>query len=291
MRRFHRHPTADSKDFDRDDERPEIKLLAVAERMVGVGRLAALPAAKQQKRAVAGVDQRMDAFGDHRRAAGKRRRDEFARRDGDIRRDCGVDRRARFRFHDRSRSSHPCRPLDADRRHRELDYRLQPQRNNQDNTEFACGVSPMSVNGMPFYVIGGFPNKKGNNRPTRRKLPPLRKRYSYNGCIASRDPQFPNKTEERFFSDIGKRVLMTGSSSPAIIRTSATSTCSYGTGTDSTSSTRTSATRESTSKACASPRRRSPSGGSIRPFCTRIVFRWKIFPPPSPRSNSARRAF
>ena len=53
----------------RDDEAPEVDLAPVAEGMRLVGRPLGAPEAVQEQHLVAGVDERMDAFAEHRGAA------------------------------------------------------------------------------------------------------------------------------------------------------------------------------------------------------------------------------
>ena len=85
------HSAADGEDQDGDDERPEVELLAVPEGVVGVGRLAAASDAEQQEQAVARVDQRVDPLGEHGRAAGYGRGDEFRHGDRQVAGDRCVD--------------------------------------------------------------------------------------------------------------------------------------------------------------------------------------------------------
>ena len=91
------HAAANGEDQDGDDERPEVELLAVPEGVVGVGRLAAASDAEQQEQAVARVDQRVDPLGEHGRAAGYGRGDEFRHGDRQVAGDRGVDRALRGR--------------------------------------------------------------------------------------------------------------------------------------------------------------------------------------------------
>jgi hypothetical protein len=80
----HRHAAADGEDHDRDDQRPEIQLLAVAERVCGIRRPAALPHTEEQQTLIAGIDQRMDALRQHRRAPADRRGNELAGGDCEV---------------------------------------------------------------------------------------------------------------------------------------------------------------------------------------------------------------
>ena len=70
VQREHR---AEREQHERDDERPEVALGAEAERVLRGGRLAAALAAEEQQALVAGVGDRVDRLGEHRRRAGDRR--------------------------------------------------------------------------------------------------------------------------------------------------------------------------------------------------------------------------
>ena len=72
-----RHSGAEREDQHGDDEAPEIELAAVAERMEPVGRPLRLPPTPHQQQLVGRIDDAVHAFGQHRRRAGDRRRDEF----------------------------------------------------------------------------------------------------------------------------------------------------------------------------------------------------------------------
>jgi hypothetical protein len=90
------HAAAEPEDQHRDDQAPEVELLAVAERVLHARRALAQPKADQQQYAVEGVDRRMDALGQHRRAAGDAGHDELRDRDGDVGADRAVDGDAGF---------------------------------------------------------------------------------------------------------------------------------------------------------------------------------------------------
>ena len=72
---------AQAEQDDGDDERPEVPLAAVAERVLGGRRPLRPPAAEQQQRLVARVGHRVDALGQHRARAGDQEADELG--DGD----------------------------------------------------------------------------------------------------------------------------------------------------------------------------------------------------------------
>ena len=96
------HPAADAEDAHGDDQAPEVDLHAVSERVVVVGRSGAPVEAVVEQPAVAGVDERVDALADHRRAAGHGAGDELDRRDRDVADDRGDDRFLGFLRHGRS---------------------------------------------------------------------------------------------------------------------------------------------------------------------------------------------
>ena len=77
------HP-AQHEHHQGDDERPEIGLHAVAERVAFIRRPLAPTLADQQEQLVAGVDQRVDRLGQHGRRAGEARGDELCQRDGAV---------------------------------------------------------------------------------------------------------------------------------------------------------------------------------------------------------------
>jgi hypothetical protein len=92
-----RYATADREDDDSDDQRPEVKLFAVAEWMLFVGRFFTFRNTEQKQAAIAGVDQRVNALGNHRRASRDRRCGKFGRSDGEIGDDGRVNSFVRFR--------------------------------------------------------------------------------------------------------------------------------------------------------------------------------------------------
>jgi hypothetical protein len=79
-----RHARADREDQDRDDERPEIQLAAIAERVRLVGGALGLFLPVEQQHLVAAVDHRVEAFGQHRRRSGHPGGDEFRHADPEI---------------------------------------------------------------------------------------------------------------------------------------------------------------------------------------------------------------
>src|ERR1051325_3415716 len=70
---------ATDQDHHRDHERPEEYFLAITEWMMLIGRLVAAINAKKQERAVAGIDQRMNALRNHRSASAAVSCDKFKR--------------------------------------------------------------------------------------------------------------------------------------------------------------------------------------------------------------------
>ena len=82
-----RHPAANRKNENPDDESPEVELVAVAERVRHAGRSAPAHAEKNQP-AIAGVDERVDPFRQHRRAAGERSGDKLRDRNREIAGNC-----------------------------------------------------------------------------------------------------------------------------------------------------------------------------------------------------------
>ena len=72
-----RHPTAQREDRDGHDQRPEIKLFAMAKRVCEVGRPPALAQTVEKQRAVACIYQRVNALRQHCRTAGERGGDEL----------------------------------------------------------------------------------------------------------------------------------------------------------------------------------------------------------------------
>src|SRR3569623_710816 len=94
-----RHAAAQREDADGDDERPEIQLSAVAERVLRIRRSRGAMQPQPHQQTVAGVDERMDALGQHRRAAGDEGGDKFANGDADIADDGRHDGDLRFGGH------------------------------------------------------------------------------------------------------------------------------------------------------------------------------------------------
>ena len=86
-----RYAGADGEDQKRHDEAPEIDLAAMAERVGAVGLGARAAQAVEQQHLVAGVDQRMHAFRQHRGRAGDRGGDELGDRDQQVADERGVD--------------------------------------------------------------------------------------------------------------------------------------------------------------------------------------------------------
>ena len=80
-----REQPADAEQDDRDQERPRINRLAIAQRKIGRGRTFGVTQANQQQALIAGIRQRMDGFGQHGAAAGDDRRHALGNRDGQIR--------------------------------------------------------------------------------------------------------------------------------------------------------------------------------------------------------------
>src|SRR5690349_23301454 len=104
------HAAADGEEHEPDGQRPEIQLVPVAERVLGVGGLAARVDAVEHQRVVRRIDQRMDRLRQHRGTAGYGRRDEFDDRDREIaggRRDDGS---LRFTGHAAGPGACPCSP-------------------------------------------------------------------------------------------------------------------------------------------------------------------------------------
>ena len=109
-----REQAADAEQHERDHERPEVAQRAVAERVHLVGGTARPRAAEHQQALVAGVGERVDRLGEHRRRAGERERDELAQRDAEVREERGDDRPPRAVVHasapSRSSARHPTMP-------------------------------------------------------------------------------------------------------------------------------------------------------------------------------------
>jgi len=86
-----RDAAADREDHQRNDQRPEVKLFAATEGMVLVRRLFAFVHPQQQQAAVARVNDRVNAFGNHRRAAGESRGAKLRHGNCEVADDCGID--------------------------------------------------------------------------------------------------------------------------------------------------------------------------------------------------------
>ncbi len=91
-----RHPAADREDYQRDDQRPEVKLFAVTERVIFVRGSFALMHAQKEQAAVARVHDRMNAFGNHRGAAGEGRGGKLGCGNGNVGDNRRVNRLIRF---------------------------------------------------------------------------------------------------------------------------------------------------------------------------------------------------
>ena len=77
---------------DRHDERIDVTVPAVAERVLLVGLPLGRPAADQQEHLVAGVRDGVDRLGEHRADPGQQERDELRDRDPGVRGECGEHR-------------------------------------------------------------------------------------------------------------------------------------------------------------------------------------------------------
>ena len=91
-----RHPATHREDHDRDHDGPEVQLLAVTERVPGIRPPPTAAEPDQDEGAVAGVHERVDPLGDHRRASRDPGRDELDARDGEVRREGGQRRGRRL---------------------------------------------------------------------------------------------------------------------------------------------------------------------------------------------------
>ena len=83
---------AQGEQHDRDHERPEVPLAAVAERVGGGGIPARAAVAEQQQELVAGVGQGVHALGQHRRRPGEGEADELGHGDAQVGQQCGEHR-------------------------------------------------------------------------------------------------------------------------------------------------------------------------------------------------------
>ena len=86
-----RHAAAQPKDQHRDDQAPEIELLAVPERMLRRRGPVAQPQTDQQQDTVESVDRRVNAFRQHGRAARHARDDELGYGDRYVGADRAID--------------------------------------------------------------------------------------------------------------------------------------------------------------------------------------------------------
>ena len=80
-----REAGAEHEDPDRGEQRPEVALHAVAERVLHVGRLLAARERRQQEELVDGVGDRVGSLGEHRRRPGQEPRDDLGDRDREVR--------------------------------------------------------------------------------------------------------------------------------------------------------------------------------------------------------------
>ena len=105
-----REPGAGDKDPERREQRPEIPLLAIAERMPGVGRAFAPAQGCQQESLIEGVRRRVRGFGEHGAGANQDPGRELDRPDEDVR--CASDehRAARGGVSRHAAGLCPCQP-------------------------------------------------------------------------------------------------------------------------------------------------------------------------------------
>ncbi len=87
-----REQAADREQDDRDDERVDVALAAVAERVLLVGCAPRPATAEQQQQLVARVGDRVDRLGEHRGRARDEPRDELRQRDAHVREERRDDR-------------------------------------------------------------------------------------------------------------------------------------------------------------------------------------------------------
>ena len=85
-----RQARADAEDQDRDNERPQIKLHPIAERVPLIGLFLSQPQTVEQQRLVAGVDPGVDRLRQHRRRSRDASDDAFADRDQAVADQCRV---------------------------------------------------------------------------------------------------------------------------------------------------------------------------------------------------------
>ena len=98
--------TAQCKDDNRDDERVNVTVTAVTERVLLVGLLAGGAATQKKQNLVTGVSHRVDALGQHRGGTGQGKSQELQHRNTQIRTQRGNNR-ARTRMTRRSRHNFP----------------------------------------------------------------------------------------------------------------------------------------------------------------------------------------
>src|SRR5215469_9436354 len=110
-----RYPTANRENHDRDDQSPEIKLFPITERVRRISRSFAAANPQQHQTAVTGIDHRVNAFGEHGRAAREASSDKFGHRDRQVCRDSRIDDFSRFGCHSNLQhksSASPLRPIE-----------------------------------------------------------------------------------------------------------------------------------------------------------------------------------
>jgi hypothetical protein len=94
-----RDAAAAREDHHRHDQCPEVQLLAVAEGVLFIGRLLAQADSQEQQAAVAGIDNRVNSFGQHGGAAAEPCGRELGRGDDQIRDQRRIDRLLRAGLH------------------------------------------------------------------------------------------------------------------------------------------------------------------------------------------------
>jgi hypothetical protein len=87
-----REQTTHAEQHERDDERPEIATVRVAERVLGIGGLLSGPGPVEQQALVPGVRERVDRFSEQRRGTRDDEADELRDTDPEIREERGDDR-------------------------------------------------------------------------------------------------------------------------------------------------------------------------------------------------------
>src|SRR4051812_7464101 len=78
------HSAANREDADRDDQRPEVNLLAVSKWVVRIGGTLAFSHPHQQQHFIAAIDDRVDCFREHRRAARDSRSNKLTHGNSDV---------------------------------------------------------------------------------------------------------------------------------------------------------------------------------------------------------------